>query len=296
MRHGKSSQGIFISQGTFLTGIFTAGLWGTKKTFTQLWILLQKLLQTSLSALPDTELSVWRTEKRVKRPLCGSLKSDPYVHGWLSDRETRLPFGGMWSSVQQNSVFKLGMLIFMSFFFYYFYTENCKTCSTSIMPWIQDSDLGPTTISIFLTRLVQSPGSRLGISITNTSSEKKKTLLKCFRKPPFLFYIKPSFWTEQSFLFSYFHLILRLVNRQDHCVCFTCKILFPSEHTHKRGAFSSHFNLIKSQDMFEALSWSKEMNDQGYVSTAVSSKVTALPSVNRSAGNRLESSPVILTK
>lgn len=182
------------------------------------------------------------------------------------------------------------------FFLLLFYTENCKTCSTSIAPWIQDSDLGPTTISIFLTWLVQSPGSRLGISITNTSSEKKKTLLKCFRKPPFLFYIKLSFWTEQSFLFSYFHLILRLVNRQDHCVRFTCKILFPSEHTHKRGTFSSHFNLIESQDMSEALSWSKEMNDQGYVSTAVGSKVTALPSVNRSAGNRLESSPVILTK
>lgn len=183
------------------------------------------------------------------------------------------------------------------FFFFLFYIENCKTCSAFITPSFQNSYSDPKANSIFLTWLVQSHGRSLGMSITNTSSKKKKTLLKCFRKPPFLFYIKLSFWTEQSFLFSYFHLILRLVNRWDHCVRFTCKILFPSEHTHKRGTFSSHFNLIKSQDMFEALSWSREKkNDQGYVSTAVGSEVTALPSVNRSAGNRLESSPMILTK
>lgn len=239
------------------------------------------------------ELSVWRTEKRVKRLLCGSLMSDSYVHGWLSDRENQTSF---WRNVMQCAA-KFCVLIFMSFFFFLFYTENCKTCSAFITPSIQNSYSDPKANSIFLTWLVQSHGRSLGISITNTSSKKKKTLLKCFRKPPFLFYIKLSFWTEQSFLFSYFHLILRLVNRWDHCVRFTCKILFPSEHTHKRGTFSSHFNLIKSQDMFEALSWSREKkNDQGYVSTAVGSEVTALPSVNRSAGNRLESSPMILTK
>jgi len=39
------------------------------------------------------------------------------------------------------------------------------------------------------------------------------------------------------------------------------------------------------------------MTDQGYVSTAASSKVKALPSVaERSAGNRLKSSLLVFTK
>lgn len=212
----KSSQGMFISEDVFLTCIFSAVLQGTKKTFTQLWILLQKSLLAPVSALPDTKNSVCEGQKKEWKDFRVAHWSLILISmGDCQTEKTRLLFGGMWSNVQQSSVFKLCVLIFMYFFL--FYTENCKTCSTFITPWIQDSDSDPTSNSIFLTWLVQSLGSRLGISITNISSEKRKLFWKVLESHSFCFISNYRSEQEQSFLFSYFHLILRLVNRQDYC-------------------------------------------------------------------------------
>ena len=111
-------------------------------------------------------------KKSVKRLLCGSLKSNFMSMGDCQRKKASPCFGGMWQSMQQSPVFKGNMLISMPFFFCMCYTENCKTCSFSITLWIWHSDSGLTTNSIFLTWLVERPGSRLEISITNTSSEK----------------------------------------------------------------------------------------------------------------------------
>lgn len=140
-----------------------------------------------------------------------------FLYPWVTVRQRKPDFFLEECDPMCSKVLSSNCVCWSSCIFFLFYTENCKTCSTFITPWIQDSDSDPTSNSIFLTWLVQSLGSRLGISITNISSEKRKLFWKVLESHSFCFISNYRSEQEQSFLFSYFHLILRLVNRQDYC-------------------------------------------------------------------------------
>lgn len=129
------------------------------------------------------ELSVWRTEKRVKRLLCGSLMSDSYVHRWLSDRENQTSF---WRNVMQCAA-KFCVLIFMSFFSFYFTQKTAKHVQLLLLPRSKILIQILKLIPFFLLGLCKAMEEALEFLLQTHLPKKRKLFWNVLESHPFCF-------------------------------------------------------------------------------------------------------------
>lgn len=182
MSHRKNSQGIFISQGSFLTCIFSAGLWHAKKTFTQLWMVLQKSLQTPESALPDTENSVCEGQKKEWKDFCVVHWSLILMSmGDCQTEKTRLLLEGC--DPVCSKVLSSNCVCWSSCLFHYFTQKTVKHVQLLLLPGSKILQ----QISFFLLGLYKAKEEALEFLLQTHLQEKRKLFWNVLESLPFCF-------------------------------------------------------------------------------------------------------------